>query len=155
MEENRKKSIDNLVNELKSKYDVKSLEGLRQLSKDKGISVIESDETIIPQAISFNDGRRYILLRETSLNKDFILGHELGHQVLHHVNNKKLKINDEEKEANYFAEQLLNKRDSYSCAFVNVLFTIAENPILSFMCVFFPYFDRKNYLNIIKNYENK
>ena len=33
MNENKKKSIDNLVNELKSKYNVNSLEGLRQLAK--------------------------------------------------------------------------------------------------------------------------
>ena len=50
MNENKKKSIDNLVNELKSKYNVNSLEGLRQLAKERGIYVIESDKVIIPCA---------------------------------------------------------------------------------------------------------
>ncbi len=153
MEPIRKKSIDNLVNELKSKYDVGNLEGLKQLAKDKEIYVIESDEIVISKAVLFEDGRRYILLAEkNSLGKYFDFGHELGHHLLDHPSNK---ISDKETEANYFSEQLLNKQPPYLNYFVNGLFGFIEKPLSSLKGVFIPSLDKKDALNIIKNYKQQ
>ena len=147
MNENKKKSIDNLVNELKSKYNVNSLEGLRQLAKERGIYVIESDEVIIPCA-SLKNGQKYILLKKDSLIKKFIFGHEIGHHLLDHIRNSKL---DEEIEADYFGEQLLSKREpSLGLYVIDALYTIMKNPFLSIGCTFFPFFYKENNLNIIK-----
>ncbi len=154
MNENRKKTIDNLVNELKGKYDAKSLDGLKQIAKDREIRIIEDDEVILPTAWKKKkNGQKYILLNKKFIGNDFILGHELGHHLLEHLEDKNPF---EETEANYFSKQLLDKKQMpYLEALVNSLYLIIEKPILSLKCAFFPDLDKKNCLNIIKNYEQQ
>ena len=152
--ENRKKTIDDLVNGLKSKYDAKSLEGLRQLSKDKEINIIEDDKAVFPYA-SIRDERKYILLeKENNFSKRFILGHEIGHHLLNHF---KLKANYfyKEKEANYFSRKLIDEKESYFNLFVRSLSTILKNPLLTFGCAFIPYLNNKNISDLIKKYNSQ
>ena len=152
IDKNRKRAIDDLVIELKIKYDTKSLEGLKQLSKDKGISVIEDDKVIIPSAYKFVDGQRYILLqKEKNLSKRFSFGHELGHHLSDYLFNQP----GTEREASYFSEQLTGEKEPIFYMIVDGLFIIMKNPFLSVISVFFPYLSNKDSLKIIKRYNSQ
>ena len=152
IDKDRKKSIDDLVNELKSKYDTKSLEGLRQLSKDKEINVIEDDKVIIPCAYLI-DKQKYILLtKENSLSKHFAFGHELGHHLIDYLFNQGFGT---EKEANYFSKQLTDERRPYFNIFIDCLVKYIKNPFLTTECVLFSDLDNKNDLDIIKRYNSQ
>ena len=148
MNKERKKSIDDLVSELKNQYNTNSFDGLRQLAKDKGINVIEDEEVIIPSAIILDNGKKYILLNKKSFIKDFQFGHELGHHLLDHLSEN--EIFNEEKEADYFSKLLLGKSRNYLMEQFDTLYQILKNPVLSSICSLSPQFDYERSLNIIE-----
>ena len=152
IDKNRKKSIDDLVSELKSKYDTKSLDGLKQLSKDMGISVIEDDKVVLPRAIISDDEKHYILLRKTNLVKHFTFGHEIGHHLLDHFYNPRP---NQEEEADYFSEQLGCKRPSFLRVLAICQYSVLKSPFLAFNICFLPHLDKKHCLDIIKEYNSQ
>ncbi len=151
MDENRKKSIDNLVNELKGKYNFNSLNGLKQLAKDREIYVIESEEITISRAVHLTNGEKYILLKKDSLNKFYSLSHELGHHLLFQIN----PIFNDETGADYFSEQLLNKKHSYLRTFADCIDSIVNHPISAIRDGFISSLTEKKLLQLIKNYKQQ
>jgi|SRR3989344_3437050 len=156
IDKNRKKSIDDLVNELKSKYDTKSLGGLRQLSKYLGISVIESNKPITCFAV-WDDKKeqKYIFLKKDNYFKNLKLNnlaHELGHCLLHYRKDYPYLSStkdEKEDEANYFAERLLNKATLEIEEQLNVFYSIITKPLDSFKYAFF---NKRDDLKIFKEY---
>ena len=153
IDKNKKKSIDNLVSELKSKYDTKSLDGLKQLSKDMGISVIEDDKIILSFADEINE-KKYIFLGKTLFKKRKLIDftHEIGHHLLDHFYNPRP---NQEEEADYFSEQLGCKRPSFLRVLAICQYSVLKSPFLAFNICFLPHLDKKHCLDIIKEYNSQ
>src|SRR3989344_4727600 len=155
IDKNRKKSIDDLVSELKSEYDTKNLEGLRQLSKDKEINVIESNKLILSFADEINE-KKYIFLGKTLFKKRKLINftHEIGHHLLNHPMKEEYGINEIEKyetEAIYFQEQLYNKELNVMNLYVDAFYKIMTRPLDCLKYSFLKSFPESHAKKIIKN----
>ncbi|MEK6906706.1 MAG: hypothetical protein AABW81_03725 [Nanoarchaeota archaeon] len=133
MEKINKKSIDELVNSLKEKYDTSTLDGLRRIAYDNNIRVIEDEKVLVPfcnRKAIFVEAKACISLKKNSY------GHELGHHLLKHFD-KGIVSFREEREAMYFTYKIGCKCSEFT-QFLYALKNIITKPVSTMSYILFP-----------------
>ena len=145
----RKQFIDDVVEELRGKYDLSCYGGLRQLAQNQGITTIRTNDVIESNAVYFNT-RYYIILRDYSSIDNLLASysHELGHVLLSHLY-PFMPPAQAEPEADYFREQLGHRYNIWA-AFVDNLPFYFSRPLFSLRWVFSEDFSRKQKMKILQ-----
>jgi len=132
------------------------LESLKQLSKDKGIDIIETNKIVTCFAVWDDEKeQKYIFLRKNNYLKNLKmhdLSHELGHSFLHQkkdYNYLSSSYKERECEANYFAKKLLNKTNHQIERYLNAFFLLITKPLASLK---YAIFNKDSDLKIFKDY---
>lgn len=97
--------------QLQIQYSPLNLSSLRQIGEERGIRVIESQKALLNVSLFHPDIGWLIFYRRSNFIERSMAGlaHELGHAVLDHrrIDNNPFAYDDEEEEADFFAESLL------------------------------------------------
>lgn len=140
MLESRRGEIDSLVSSLRVNYDVSTVGGLEQVTKDYGIRLMRTRRVLID--FTTYEEKRYIFIGLSPFRKVTIYGlaHELGHSLIDQTN---IPDSIKEVEADYFARSLVGSVHG-ALVFATAYYRMVANPLGTLKYLLSPLFILRN-----------
>lgn len=126
MLESRKAEVDNLVGSLCARYDVATVDGLKQIGQEHGIIII-CDRRVVIDCIVEREGVEHIFVGKSPFQsvRKYGLAHELGHALIDQEHTDMFVM---ELEVDYFAESLVGPAPLIQ-TFATTYYRMIVNPL--------------------------
>lgn len=130
----RKFYIGSLADGLRERYSDCSGINFGSLFEYHNIYTMQTDQIAVPVAWEFR-GKSYILEspRYFRVSRENSLAHELGHIILGHIGLDIPDRDTREAEADYFAEQLLQRKVNTAIELLDLFLFMVTHPLYTFL----------------------